>query len=83
MAQLIPATPIAGSSPELIRRLPALHGAGPDFCLVQAERALLLAVSAATPQDVQRMQQMDLFGTAVEPVGVAEESRLSAFMAGR
>ncbi|MBX3061135.1 MAG: DEAD/DEAH box helicase [Anaerolineae bacterium] len=98
MAQLIPATPISGSSPELIRlfnlfrrlpddvivsqRLPALHGAGPDFCLVQAERALLLAVSAATPQDAQRMQQMDLFGTAVEPVGVAEESRLSAFMAG-
>lgn len=98
MAQLIPSTPIAGSAPELIRffnlckrlpdevvvsqRLPALHGPGPDFYLAQADRVLLLAVSPATPQDVQRMQQLDLFDGAAEPVGMAEEQQLAAFLAG-
>jgi hypothetical protein len=96
MAQLIPATPIQGSSPELIRlfnvlkrlpeevvvcqRLPALHGPGPDFCLIWAERLLFMSISDATPLDVQRSEQMDLFGEKAKPVGVEEEERLSLFL---
>lgn len=96
MAQLIPATPIQGSSPELIRlfnvlkrlpeevvvcqRLPALHGPGPDFCLVWAERLLFVSISDATPLDVQRSEQLDLFGEKAKPIGVDEEDRLSLFL---
>lgn len=95
MAQLIPTTPLLGSSAELIRlfnllkrlpdsfvisqRLPALHGPGPDFLLIAGDRALLLAVSAATPQMVQQAQQPDLFGAEAETVGVTEEAGLALF----
>lgn len=95
MAQLIPVTPLQGSSAELIRlfnllkrlpdsfvitqRLPALHGPGPDFLLIQGDRALLLAVSAATPQAAQRAQQPDLFGVATTAVGAAEEAGIALF----
>lgn len=95
MAQLIPATPLQGSTAELIRlfhllkrlpdnfvitqRLPALHGPGPDFLLIAGDRALLLAVSAATPRTVQRAQQPDLFGAAAAAVGEAEEAGLAQF----
>jgi hypothetical protein len=93
MAQLIPATPIQGSPPEVIRlfnllrrlpdevvacqRLPALHGSGPDFCLIWHDRLLFLAVSEATQLDVQRHQQPDLFGETAQLVGEAEEERLN------
>ncbi|MEZ4593588.1 MAG: AAA family ATPase [Chloroflexota bacterium] len=96
MAQLIPATPILGSPPEVIRlfnvlkrlpdavvvcqRLPVLHGPGPDFCLIWAERLLFLTVSEATPLDVQRSDQFDLFGEKTRPVGVEEEQRLVGFL---
>jgi len=97
MAQLIPATPIQGSPPEHIRlfnlfkrlpdsitisqRLPALHGAGADFLLMQAERVLLLAVSTATPQAVKQTLQPDLFaGEKPSPIGVGEEAALAAFL---
>ncbi|MCC6606079.1 MAG: DEAD/DEAH box helicase [Anaerolineae bacterium] len=96
MAQLIPATPIQGSSPELIRlfnvlkrlpeevvvcqRLPVLHGSGPDFCLIWTQRLLFMSVSDATPLDVQRSEQLDLFGEKAKPVGVEEEERLSLFL---
>lgn len=95
MAQLIPATPLLGSTPELIRlfnlfkrlpdsfvisqRLPTIHGPGPDFLLIAGERTLALAVSAATAQTVQRAQQPDLFGAAAEAVGAAEEAGLALF----
>lgn len=97
MAHLIPATPIQGSSPELIRlfnllkwlpddfvisqRLPVLHGSGPDFFLLQADRVMFLAVSNATGQDVQQTQQPDLFGGEAKEVGIAEERVLAAFLA--
>ncbi len=96
MAQLIPATPIMGSPPEVIRlfnvlkrlpdavvvcqRLPVLHGPGPDFCLIWAERLLFLSISEATPLDVQRSDQLDLFGEKTKPVGVEEEQRLAGFL---
>ena len=96
MAQLIPATPLQDSSPELIRlfhllkrlpeemvisqRLPALHGAGPDFLLIRADQLLFTAVSPATAQDVQRHQQPDLFGEASSRVGEVEEEMLQTFV---
>jgi hypothetical protein len=96
MAQLIPATPIQGSPPEVIRlfnlfkrlpddvvfiqRLPALHEPGPDFCLIWTDRLLLLGISEATPLDIQRSQQPDLFGEAARPIGVVEQQRLVAFL---
>jgi hypothetical protein len=96
MAQLIPASPIQGSSPEVIRifnvlrrlpdevvvcqRLPALHGPGPDFCLIWTDRLLFLTISEATPLDMQRNQQPDLFGEMAKPVGEAEEARLNLFL---
>lgn len=85
MAQLIPTTPIQGSSPEQIRlfnvlkrlpeefvitqRLPVLHGPGPDFLLTLANQMIFLSVSKATPQDAVRMQQPDLFGGETNRVG--------------
>ncbi len=100
MAKLIPATPLPGSSPELIRianllkqlpdhfliiqRLPALHdpdNPGPDFLLIKKTQLLFLSISRATSQDVQRMQQPDLFGVEIEPVGVFEERSLAFFFA--
>jgi hypothetical protein len=96
LAQLIPVTPLQGSSAELIRlfnllkrlpeacvitqRLPALHGPGPDFLLIQDARALLLAISPATLQAVQRARQPDLFGREAAPIGEEEEARLAAFL---
>ena len=96
MAQLIPTTPLQGSTPELIRlfnllkrlpdelvirqRLPSLHGPGPDFWLAQENRVLFLAVSPATPQAAERAQQPDLFGGQARPVGEQAEARLSAFL---
>ncbi len=96
MAQLIPASPIQGSPPEVIRlfnvlrrlpdevvvcqRLPMLHGPGPDFCLISADRLLFLTISEATPLDMQRNQQPDLFGEMAKPVGEAEEARLNLFL---
>lgn len=96
MAQLIPATPIQGSSPETIRlfhllkrlpdgiviiqRLPVLHGPGPDFLLIQANRALFLIVSTTTPQEAQRAGQMGLFGgDDIRPLGEDEQKRLELF----
>lgn len=95
MAQLIPATPIHGSPPEVIRlfhllkrlpdeivvsqRLPALHGPGPDFWLRQGDRTLFLAVSAATPQEARHAGQMDLFGSETRPIGELEATRLVDF----
>lgn len=96
MAQLIPATPIQGSPPEIIRlfnllkrlpeemvvnqRLPELHGPGPDFWLLLTDRVLFLSVSGATPQDVQQVQQPDLFGKQVKPIGVDEEAFALSFV---
>jgi hypothetical protein len=96
VAQLIPTTPLQGSTPELIRlfnllkrlpdelvirqRLPSLHGPGPDFWLAQENRILLLAVSPATPQAAEHARQLDLFGGQAVPVGEPEEERLAAFL---
>ncbi|MCA9973228.1 MAG: hypothetical protein KC425_23580, partial [Anaerolineales bacterium] len=98
MAQLIPNTPIHGSPPEIIRlfqvfkrlpdpivvlqRLPAVHGPGPDFCLLQDERAILLAVSCATPHEAQLTQQPGLFENGGVSLGQAEATRLAEFVAG-
>lgn len=95
MAQLIPSTPIQGSATETIRlfhllkrlpddfviiqRLPALHGAGPDFLLLQANRVLFLAVAATTPQEAERAGQMSLFGGDVRPLGEEAQQRLTGF----
>ncbi|MCP4358750.1 MAG: UvrD-helicase domain-containing protein [Chloroflexi bacterium] len=95
MAQIIPATPIQGSPPETIRlfhllkrlpdgiviiqRLPALHGPGPDFLLLQANQALFLAISITTPQEAIRARQMGLFGGDVRPLGEEEQERLAVF----
>jgi hypothetical protein len=95
MAQIIPAAPIQGSAPEVIRvfhllkrlpddvtvtqRLPALHGPGPDFWLTQAERGLFLAVATTTPQEAQRAGQMGLFGGDIRPVGEEAQERLVDF----
>ena len=97
MAQLIPAISPPGSPPELTRlsqlfkrlpetmvisqRLPALHGVGPDFLFIEGERVLLTAVSPATPQDIHRSQQPNLFSQVESRVGEAEEERLQAFVA--
>jgi hypothetical protein len=96
MAQIIPATPIQGSSPEVIRlfhvlkrlpeemvisqRLPTLHGAGPDFLVIAGERLLFTAVSPATPQDAQHNQQPDLFAQESAAIGETEEAMLLAFV---
>ena len=62
------------------QRLPALHGPGPDFLLVQANRVLCFSISCATPQEASRAQQPDLFDGDSNPVGEAEESTLEMFL---
>jgi hypothetical protein len=95
MAQLIPSTPIQGSSAETIRlfhllkrlpesvvvvqRLPALHGPGPDFLLLRDNRALFLAVATTTPQEAERAGQLGLFGGEIRPLGQGEQERLADF----
>lgn len=97
MGRLIPATPLLGSSAEVIRlfnvlkrlpdeyvvsqRLPALHGPGPHFWLLYENRVLFLAVSAATPQQVQQVQQPDLFDHVNAAPGQEEEAMLAVFLA--
>ncbi|MBK8988384.1 MAG: UvrD-helicase domain-containing protein [Chloroflexi bacterium] len=95
MAQLIPATSIQGSPPEVIRlfylfkrlpehvvviqRLPALHGPGPDFLLRSDNRVLFLAVATTTPQEAERAGQLGLFGGEIRPLGEGEHERLTDF----
>ena len=95
MSQIIPAAPIQGSPPEVIRlfhllkrlpdeivvsqRLPALHGPGPDFWLVRDDCVLFLAVSAATPRAAQHAGQMDLFGGETRPIGEGAAALLADF----
>ena len=96
MAQLIPSTPIQGSTTETIRlfnllkrlpdgivvtqRLPALHGAGPDFLLIKENRVLFLVIATTTPQDAERAGQMGLFGDEMRPIGEGVQERLAAFL---
>jgi hypothetical protein len=97
MAQLLPATPLPGSSPEAIRvfnllkrlpeaivvrqRLPSPQAAAPDFWLEREGGVLFLAVSGATTQAAQRLQQPDLFGAAAQAIGEEEEAGWRDFLA--
>lgn len=96
MAQLNPATPFPGSSPDLIRlfylfkrlpdditvtqRLPHGEQPAPDFWLAWGKRVLFLSVSPATAQDLSRVQQPDLFGQSAVSIGLAEDGALTAFV---
>lgn len=96
MANMLPQTPLQGSTSEVIRlfnalrrlpedvyifqRLPALHGPGPDFWILSRQRVLFISVCTAVAKDIRQREQMSLFAAESNPVAQQESQHTAEFL---